>query len=269
MTLRFRVQDLSFRFANDRRLTVEMMPGGAGGDGWVPLDAIGNRLAIMGPNACGKTTLLHALSAMRMPQSGSVEWRLPAADRPWVWAPPEISRSDWQHWHALRQRHFGFVFQRSTLLPFLTAVENVAYALSIRDGTSPRAARDDAWARLHTAFKDTKDRPEDVGRSYPHELSGGQQQLVALTQAMAGGRSVLFADEPTSNLDATVRRHVIAIVHEWLEGSPQTRAFIWITHREDELALVGATHCLRLTPQRRGDAVSAAICDLVAVRAAA
>ena len=148
----------------------------------------GESFAIVGASGSGKTTLLGLLAGLDTPSAGSIlldGHRLETMD--------EEARAD------LRRRRVGFVFQSFHLLPALTAEENVMLPLELE-------GRDDARARAHEALA-------AVGlaarrRHYPAQLSGGEQQRVAIARAYVHGPRVLFADEPTGNLDQRTGRHV-------------------------------------------------------------
>ena len=149
---------------------------------------VGESFAIVGASGSGKTTLLGLLAGLDTPSAGSIlldGHRLETMD--------EEARAD------LRRRRVGFVFQSFHLLPALTAEENVMLPLELE-------GRDDARARAHEALA-------AVGlaarrRHYPAQHSGGEQQPVAIARAFVHGPRVLFADEPTGNLDQRTGRHV-------------------------------------------------------------
>ena len=153
----------------------------------------GGTVAIVGASGSGKTTLLGLLAGLDLPSRGSITLagqRLDALD--------EEARA------ALRAREVGFVFQSFHLLPSLTAEENVALPLEL-------AGREDA-ARVREVL-------ESVGldkrrRHYPRQLSGGEQQRVALARAFVGRPRILFADEPTGNLDQATGQHVSDLLFE-------------------------------------------------------
>jgi putative ABC transport system ATP-binding protein len=148
----------------------------------------GESFAIVGASGSGKTTLLGLLAGLDVPSAGSIRLGGHALE-----AMDEEKRAD------LRRRMVGFVFQSFHLLPALTAEENVMLPLELE-------GRDDARERAHEAL-------EAVGlgarrRHYPPQLSGGEQQRVAIARAYVHGPRVLFADEPTGNLDQRTGRHV-------------------------------------------------------------
>ncbi|MEA3200315.1 MAG: putative transport system ATP-binding protein [Thermoplasmata archaeon] len=144
----------------------------------------GEMVAIMGASGCGKTTLLNCLSGLDRPTSGDV---LLAGRSLAGLREPELTRH--------RARTTGFVFQSYNLIPVLTAEENVMLPLLTR-GEKERGAREVARAALAGLGLAGKE------RRLPNELSGGEQQRVAIARALAPQPRVVFADEPTGNLDA-------------------------------------------------------------------
>ena len=142
----------------------------------------GELVAVMGPSGSGKSTLMHILAGLDKPTSGTV-----------TIAGEEITSLDDRRLTLLRRKHIGFVFQFFNLLPMLTAEENVTLPLSI-SGTKP----EERWrAELldRTGLQQRR-------THRPSELSGGQQQRVAGARALASKPAVVFADEPTGNLDS-------------------------------------------------------------------
>jgi len=155
--------------------------------------AEGESVAIVGASGSGKTTLLGLLAGLDLPSAGSI-----------ALAGQRLETLDEEARAALRAREVGFVFQGFHLLPSLTAEENVALPLEL-------AGREDP-ARVRKAL-------EAVGlgarrRHYPRQLSGGEQQRVALARAFVGRPRILFADEPTGNLDQATGRQVSALLFE-------------------------------------------------------
>jgi putative ABC transport system ATP-binding protein len=144
----------------------------------------GEVVALLGPSGSGKSTLLHCLAGILRPDSGQVRYRGARLD--------DLSAD---RRSTVRRTDFGFVFQFGSLVPELTAVENVALPLRL-GGTRRRGAEDRAreWLdRLGVA---------DVAGKRPGEMSGGQSQRVAVARALIGGPRVVFADEPTGALDS-------------------------------------------------------------------
>jgi putative ABC transport system ATP-binding protein len=170
--------------------------------------AEGELTAVMGPSGSGKSTLMHILAGLDQPTGGSVEI-----------AGKDITRLNDDDLTKLRRDHIGFVFQFFNLLPMLSAEENVVLPLSIA-GAKP----DKAWlAELL----------EDVGltdrRSHrPSELSGGQQQRVAIARALVSKPTVLFADEPTGNLDSATSAEILELLRHSVKSRGQTT--VMVTH---------------------------------------
>ena len=151
--------------------------------------AAGETLAVTGPSGAGKSTLLALLAGLDLPSSGRV-----------LLAGEDLSALDEDGRARVRARHVGFVFQAFHLVPALTALENVALPLEL---ARQRGARATALAAL-----------EHVGLAaraahYPRQLSGGEQQRVALARAFVARPEVLFADEPTGNLDSLTGANII------------------------------------------------------------
>jgi putative ABC transport system ATP-binding protein len=152
----------------------------------------GESVAIMGASGAGKSTLLALLAGLDEPTSGTV--RL---------AGNELTALDEDGRAAVRARHVGFVFQSFHLLPSLTALENVMLPLEL-------AGRADARSAAH----ETLDKVGLAGRvgHYPRQLSGGEQQRVAIARAFVARPDVLFADEPTGNLDTTTGERIMDLL---------------------------------------------------------
>ncbi len=143
--------------------------------------ADGESLAIVGPSGSGKTTLLGLCAGLDTPSCGTIE--LCGAD---VGSLTEDERA------ALRNRHVGFVFQTFQLIPTLTALENVMVPAELRGDSGARARAEDLLSQVGLADRLTH---------YPAQLSGGEQQRVGLARAFTNRPTILFADEPTGNLD--------------------------------------------------------------------
>ncbi len=169
---------------------------------------VGQFTAVMGPSGSGKSTLMHLLAGLDRPTNGRV----------WVGA-EDITEMPDQQLTRLRRRHIGFVFQSFNLLPMLTAEENILLPLSIAGRKPDRAAIDSLITRVGLG--------ERLGHK-PSQLSGGQQQRVAIARALATQPTVLFADEPTGNLDSTSGTEVLALLREAVELDRQTT--VMVTH---------------------------------------
>jgi putative ABC transport system ATP-binding protein len=188
----------------------------------------GRFTAIMGPSGSGKSTLMHILAGLDKPTSGTV-----------VLDGDEITSLDDGALTKLRRDKLGFVFQFFNLLPVLTAEENLVLPLSIA-GRKP----DSAWLDqlIHTVGL------EDRRTHRPSELSGGQQQRVAVARALVSKPAVVFADEPTGNLDSKASADVLRLMRQAVDEFGQT--VIMVTH--DPAA---AAHADRLITLRDGKVV--------------
>jgi putative ABC transport system ATP-binding protein len=170
--------------------------------------AAGSFTAIMGPSGSGKSTLLHVLAGLDRPTGGWVEIDGVRLDR----------LSDHQL-TLLRRSTVGFVFQTFNLLPVLDAAENIALPLRI-GGAEP----DPAWFDTLVDAMEIRDRLAHR----PAELSGGQQQRVAIARALVSRPAVVFADEPTGNLDSSSGREVLRLLRAAVDDYGQT--IIMVTH---------------------------------------
>ena len=156
--------------------------------------ARGETLAVTGPSGAGKSTLLALLAGLDLPTSGRV-----------VLAGHDLTALDEDGRARVRAQHVGFVFQAFHLIPALTALENVSLPLELARHGGARAAASAALEHVGLA--------ERAGH-YPRQLSGGEQQRVALARAFVGRPAVLFADEPTGNLDSVTGANIIAQLFE-------------------------------------------------------
>jgi putative ABC transport system ATP-binding protein len=177
----------------------------------ISLSLVGGELTLlMGPSGSGKTTLLSVLGCMLSPTSGTVRIR----GRSTSGLGPEALAK-------LRRENVGFVFQSYHLFPTLTAAENVRLALDVRGDRSPRARvkADKALATVGLSHK---------ASAFPRELSGGEQQRVAVARAIVGDASVILADEPTAALDSENGHLVMEMLAE-IAKDPARALFI-VTH---------------------------------------
>ena len=168
----------------------------------------GELVAVMGPSGSGKSTLMHLLAGLDQPTGGTVEI-----------AGNDITTMSDTELTKLRRAHIGFVFQFFNLLPMLTAEENVTLPLRIAGKKVDAAWLDRVLDQVGLA--------ERRGHR-PAELSGGQQQRVAIARALLSKPSVLFADEPTGNLDSTTSAEILEVLRAAVEGYGQTT--IMVTH---------------------------------------
>jgi putative ABC transport system ATP-binding protein len=175
----------------------------------VSLDVARARLTtVMGPSGSGKSTLMHILAGLDRPTSGSV-----AIDG------TEITTLGDTELTKLRRSHIGFIFQFFNLLPMLSAEENITLPLAIA-GEKP----DREWLEQLLGNVGLKDR-----RTHrPAELSGGQQQRVAIARALVSKPTVVFADEPTGNLDSKTGGEILELLRHAVEETGQTT--VMVTH---------------------------------------
>jgi putative ABC transport system ATP-binding protein len=165
-------------------------------------------VAIVGPSGAGKSTLLALLAGLDLPTSGKV----------WL-AGADLTTLDEDGRARLRALHVGFVFQSFHLVPSLTALENVMLPLELAGRGDARSLATEMLARVGLAAR--------VGH-YPRQLSGGEQQRVALARASVSQPAVLFADEPTGNLDMATGERVAQLLFE-LNASSNT-TLVLVTH---------------------------------------
>ena len=170
----------------------------------------GEIVAIMGPSGCGKTTLLHCLSGLDDFDGGEV-----------LLAGTSLRRMSDDQKAEFRARKTGFVFQAYNLLPVLTAVENVELPLLLA-GLRGRDARERARAALDAVGL------SDRAGHRPSELSGGQQQRVAIARALVNDPAVVWADEPTGNLDSQSAEDILDLIAALNVTKHQT--FVLVTH---------------------------------------
>jgi putative ABC transport system ATP-binding protein len=170
--------------------------------------AEGRLTAVMGPSGSGKSTLMHILAGLDKPTSGDVSV-----------AGVDIRGLDDDSLTKLRRDHIGFIFQFFNLLPMLTAAENIALPLKLAGGKPDPAWLDELVEQVGLA---------DRLSHRPAELSGGQQQRVAVARALVSRPSVMFADEPTGNLDSTTSGEILALLRDSVDTLGQTT--VMVTH---------------------------------------
>jgi putative ABC transport system ATP-binding protein len=170
--------------------------------------ARGRLTAVMGPSGSGKSTLMHILAGLDRPTSGSV-----------TIAGEEIGDLDDTALTRLRRDHIGFIFQFFNLLPMLTTAENIVLPLKLA-GVKP----DQAWLEQVVAAVGLSERL----KHRPSELSGGQQQRVAVARALVARPSVMFADEPTGNLDSRTSGEILSLLRDAVDTLGQTT--VMVTH---------------------------------------
>jgi len=178
--------------------------------------ARGELVAIMGPSGSGKSTLMHLLAGLDRPTRGRVSI---AGVDPAALSDTKLTK--------LRREHVGFVFQTFNLLPTLSAEENVTLPLELAGAKLDRGWIDELLATVGLA--------ERRGHR-PAELSGGQQQRVAVARALVHRPSVLFADEPTGNLDSRSGAEVLELIRGAVDGYGQTTIMVTHDRRAAEIA---------------------------------
>ena len=176
----------------------------------------GEFTAVMGPSGSGKSTLMHLLAGLDQPTSGTVHV-----------AGQEVSAMKDAALTALRREHIGFVFQSFNLLPTLTAEENVLLPQVIAGRKPSKERVETLLARVGLSERRTHK---------PSQLSGGQQQRVAIARALLGAPSVLFADEPTGNLDSSSGRDVLRMIRDAVDLDGQTTVMVTHDAKAAELA---------------------------------
>ena len=194
------------------------------GEGETAVDALrgvsldvqrGQLTAVMGPSGSGKSTLMHILAGLDRPTSGEV-----------TIAGTNLSKLNDTELTKLRRRHIGFVFQFFNLLPMLDAEENVVLPLSIA-GEKP----DKAWVNELLDNVGLAERRDHR----PSELSGGQQQRVAIGRALVSKPSIVFADEPTGNLDSKTSGEILELLERSVHELGQT--IVMVTHEPRAAAI--------------------------------
>jgi putative ABC transport system ATP-binding protein len=175
----------------------------------------GELVAVMGPSGSGKSTLMHILAGLDRPTAGTVSI-----------AGTEITSLDDAKLTRLRRKHIGFVFQFFNLLPMLDTEENVVLPLAIAGRKPERAWLDALLTQMGLA---------DRRRHRPSELSGGQQQRVAIARALVTRPTILFADEPTGNLDSKTGGEILELLRASTDRYGQTT--VMVTHEARAAAI--------------------------------
>jgi putative ABC transport system ATP-binding protein len=213
----------------------------------VSLDVSRGKLtAVMGPSGSGKSTLMHILAALDIPTSGYV-----------VLAGTKLGELNDNQITKLRRQHIGFIFQFFNLLPMLTAEENILLPLTIA-GEKP----DKEWFEdliKNVGLEDRRDHR-------PAELSGGQQQRVAIARALVSKPTVVFADEPTGNLDSKTSEEILELLRNSVDSYGQTT--VMVTHDAraaaiaDRILFLGDGLIVRDLPRSEPSVVIAAMEEL-------
>jgi putative ABC transport system ATP-binding protein len=175
----------------------------------------GQFTAVMGPSGSGKSTLMHILAGLDKPTSGTVS--IDGAD---------ITTMGDQQLTLLRREHVGFIFQFFNLLPMLDAEENVTLPLDLAGEKTDKAWVDEIVGKVGLA---------DRRKHRPSELSGGQQQRVAIARALISHPTVLFADEPTGNLDSKTGEEILKLLRDSVDAYGQT--MLMVTHEPRAAAM--------------------------------
>ena len=189
----------------------------------------GETVAVVGPSGAGKSTLLALLAGLDLPTSGHVELN-----------GSNLGELDEDGRARVRAESVGFVFQSFHLVPSLNALENVMLPLELAGGDDARAASRAIIEKVGLS---------DRWSHYPAQLSGGEKQRVAIARAFAMEPAVLFADEPTGNLDSRTGQNIMELMFELNENSSTT--LVLVTH---DLALAG--RCDRVLSLDSGKLVS-------------
>jgi putative ABC transport system ATP-binding protein len=213
----------------------------------VELDVQQEKLtAVMGPSGSGKSTLMHILAALDKPTSGTV----------WI-AGTNVGELNDSETTKLRRKHIGFVFQFFNLLPMLTAEENVVLPLTIAGEKPDKEWREELIKKVGLGDRRTH---------RPAELSGGQQQRVAIARALISRPTVVFADEPTGNLDSKTSGEILELMRDSVESLGQTT--VMVTHDPhaaaiaDRILFLADGQIVRDMPRSEPGAVIAAMDEL-------
>ena len=194
------------------------------GEGEAAVDALGGvsltvapgeLVAVMGPSGSGKSTLMHLLAALDTPTGGTV-----------TIAGQDVGSLSDKEVTLLRRKHIGFVFQFFNLLPMLDAEENIVLPLSIAGEKPDRAWLDGLLSQMGLS---------DRRRHRPSELSGGQQQRVAIARSLVTRPTILFADEPTGNLDSKTGGEILELMRASTDAYGQTT--VMVTHEARAAAI--------------------------------
>jgi len=208
--------------------------------------AEGKLTAVMGPSGSGKSTLMHILAALDMPTSGEV----------WI-AGTKLGKLSDTEITKLRRKHIGFVFQFFNLLPMLTAEENIVLPMTIAGEKPEKEWRGSLLKKV--GLEDRRDHR-------PAELSGGQQQRVAIARALIARPTVVFADEPTGNLDSKTSGEILDLMRDSVDSLGQTT--VMVTHDPraaaiaDRVLFLADGVIVRDMPRSDQDAVIAAMNEL-------
>lgn len=177
----------------------------------------GAALSIVGPSGSGKTTLLGLCAGLDRSSSGSVELEH-----------TQLENLNEDQLAAMRNKYVGFIFQNFQLMPTLTAIENVMVPLELRGEKKVRARSMELLEKVGLA---------DRGHHYPAQLSGGEQQRVSIARAFSNRPRILFADEPTGNLDAETSEKIVRLIFDLNKEAGTT--LLLVTHDAELAARTG------------------------------
>jgi len=197
------------------------------------------KIPIVGKSGSGKSTFLNLLSGMLYPDRGSIQWSINGDEL-------EMSKVKWFEKKVIefRRKYFGYCFQNSTLISYMNVCENLEYPQLII-GRSPKEANKRVDEILDLFFGDNK---HSYKNRYPYkELSGGERQRIAIAQALINDPVVLFADEPTGNLDIKTRKYVMEKIYQWVIDKPDERLFLWVTHHNSEPSESKTSHLIKMS----------------------
>jgi putative ABC transport system ATP-binding protein len=206
----------------------------------------GKLTAVMGPSGSGKSTLMHILAALDKPTSGSV----------WI-AGTDLGELNDTETTKLRRQHIGFVFQFFNLLPMLTAEENIVLPLTIAGEKPDKEWREELLKKVGL---------DDRRTHRPAELSGGQQQRVAIARALVSRPTVVFADEPTGNLDSKTSGEILELMRDSVDSLGQTT--VMVTHDPhaaaiaDRILFLADGNVVKELPRSEPSAVVAAMDEI-------
>ena len=203
----------------------------------------GYKVPVMGRTASGKSTLLSLMAGLKWPEKGEVCWTFPEQDQV-RWSSEQLPSPEERV--ALRQNRFGFAFQNHTLLPHLNVRDNLNYPLEFKGIVTKQAYEKAENTLSEMLLPEERKNIKQLLQRFPNEISGGQYQRVALAQAVVHEPNVLFADEPTGNLDLETRYQVMDVLNNWLTQPDWNgkRLLIWVTHHHNDPQLYGANNVL-------------------------
>ncbi len=188
----------------------------------------GEFTALAGPSGSGKSTILNLAAGLNLPSKGKV-----------LLLEKDLTQMDGNRLTLLRRKSVGFVFQSYNLFPVLTALENVEYQLALK-GFSPKKRKQLAEMALEEVGM------KGLGKRFPAQLSGGQQQRVAIARAIVSEPKIVFADEPTANLDSTTAERLLLLFRTLNETKKIT--FLFSSH--DPMVLRIADRILEISDGR-------------------